>query len=80
MQNERPSLCSHERSGMKTHVEHADIPQPLWDPEEERALEERLVAAGMRLPTKSLDRARVAVRGRPPWLAFLVRLYRRAGG
>ena len=62
---------------MKTHVERADIPQPVWDPDEERALDERLVAAGMRLPTKSFDRPRVLARRRPRWKAFLITVWQR---
>ena len=62
---------------MKPRLEQVDIPQPMWDPEEERALEERLIAAGFRMPTKSLDRPRVLAKRRPAWLAFLMRQHRR---
>ncbi|HEX8243331.1 MAG TPA: hypothetical protein VF541_07540 [Longimicrobium sp.] len=62
---------------MKTRIEHVDVPQPLWDPEEEKALEQRLIAAGFRMPTKSLDRPRVLARRRPAWLAFLMRQHGR---
>jgi hypothetical protein len=62
---------------MKTRVEETEVPQPVWDEEEERAYEERLKAAGFRFPTKSLDRPRIAVKPRPAWLAFLVRVARR---
>jgi hypothetical protein len=68
------------RARGKSRTEPADVQLPVWDPEEEKALEARLIAAGYRMPTLPLDRPREAVKGRPPWLAFLVRLYRRVRG
>ncbi|HEX8905387.1 MAG TPA: hypothetical protein VF771_11120 [Longimicrobiaceae bacterium] len=64
---------------MATKAKDTEIPRVEWDPEEERELREKLIAAGFRMPTKSLDRPRVAVKGRPRWLAFLVRLFRLQG-
>ena len=49
----------------------------MWpEDEDERALNERLRAAGVRLPTHSLDRPRELVKLRPAWLAFLLSLVR----
>ena len=61
---------------MPMHVKEHDVPEIEWDEEEERALEARLIAAGYRMPTKSLDRPRYAVKKRPAWMAFFVRLFR----
>jgi hypothetical protein len=59
---------------MKTRGDQAEVPQPAWDEEEERAFEERLKAAGFRFPTKSLDRPRIMPKKRPRWLAYLITL------
>ncbi|HEX6749927.1 MAG TPA: hypothetical protein VF092_21725 [Longimicrobium sp.] len=61
---------------MPTHAKEQDIPTIDYDDPEERALEARLIAAGYRMPTKSLDRPRQAVKKRPWWKAFFVRLFR----
>jgi hypothetical protein len=46
------------------------------EPGDDRALDERLRAGGVRLATRSLDRPRVVVKPRPAWLARLLTLLR----
>jgi len=64
---------------MAMHVDAADPSLSEFDPEEERALIERLKAAGYRMPTRSLDRPRQLAKRRPAWLAFLFSLLRAKG-
>ncbi|HEX8906958.1 MAG TPA: hypothetical protein VF771_19055 [Longimicrobiaceae bacterium] len=45
--------------------------------DEDRALQDRLRAAGVQLATRSLDRPRTPVKLRPRWLAFLLTLVNR---
>jgi hypothetical protein len=63
---EGPSLA-----GRLTDAE-ADALWPRKDVDPE--LDARLRAAGVRIPTRSLDRPRVVVKPRPAWLAFLITL------
>jgi hypothetical protein len=64
---------------MVTHIDASTPPQFEFDPEEERALDARLIAAGYRMPTRSLNRPRRLAKKRPRWLAFLYSLVRRRG-
>lgn len=61
---------------MPTHVKEQDTPPVEWDEEERRALKERLIAAGYRMPTKSLKRPRTLPKRRPRWMVFFISTYR----
>ena len=64
---------------MVTHIDASNTPGTGLDPDEERALNERMIAAGYRMSTRSLDRPRQLARRRPAWLAFLFSLLRAKG-
>jgi hypothetical protein len=60
---------------MATQIDHETV--EMWpEADEDRALNERLRAGGVRLATRSLDRPRVVVKPRPAWLARLLTLPR----
>ncbi|HSU16451.1 hypothetical protein [Longimicrobium sp.] len=59
---------------MVTHIDASNTPGTGLDPDEERALDARLIAAGYRMPTGSLNRPRRLAKKRPRWLAFLYSL------
>ena len=61
---------------MTTHIHASHASESALDPAEERALDERLIAAGYRMPTRPLARPRPAAKRRPVWLAFLFSLLR----
>jgi hypothetical protein len=60
-------------------MDTANPAQTGWDSDDERALRERMAAAGYRMPTLPLARERHAVERRPAWLAFLFSLLRANG-
>lgn len=56
---------------MATRVDSETV--EMWPTDEdERALNARLQAAGVQLPTTSLVRPREIAKARPAWLAFLL--------
>ena len=61
---------------MPMHVKEQDIPPVEWDEDDLADLRKRLIAAGYKMPTKSLNRPRTLAKRRPRWIVFFISTYR----